>query len=120
MTAYVTKTSEIHRDENRVDSRGSISPDSEVLAHHFPQFPILPGVLMLDIMRATAETWYGKKLKVQAVKRARFSNYLKPGSVWQARLKLEDSSPAGDRWQGSIFLNDAKIASAILTLSVKG
>lgn len=120
MIAYVIESSEMNRDENRVISQGTIRQDSEVLAHHFPRFPILPGVLMLDLMKVSAETWYGKKLKVQAIKRVRFSNYLKPGSVWQARLKFEGSDAVGDRWNGSIFLNDAKIASAVLTLSVKG
>ncbi|HRK61757.1 MAG TPA: hypothetical protein PLY88_04315 [Candidatus Omnitrophota bacterium] len=120
MKAYEVRKSELSRAESRVASEGTIAAGSEVLAHHFPRFPILPGVLMLDLMRAAAEAWYGKSVRVQSVKRVRFSNYLKPGSAWEARMKLENSSVEGDRWSGEILSAGAKMASAILTLSVKG
>lgn len=120
MKAYEVLKTELSRAESRVASEGIIEAGSEVLANHFPRFPILPGVLMLDLMRVAAESWYGNKVWVQSVKRVRFSNYLKPGSAWEARMKLESSSVEGDRWSGEILSAGAKMASAILTLSVKG
>lgn len=120
MKAYEVRKTELNRDESLVASEGTIAAGSEVLAHHFPRFPILPGVLMLDLMRAAAEAWYGNKVWVRGVKRVRFSNYLKPGSAWEARMKLDGSSVDGDRWSGEILSAGAKMASAILTLSVKG
>ncbi len=120
MKAYAIAVSEVNREEQVVRSEGRVAADSKVWEHHFPAFPILPGVLMLDLLKATAEKWYGSSLRVRNVRRVRFSNYLKPGADWQARMKLESSGSEGDRWSGEILSAGAKMASAILTLSEKG
>ncbi len=120
MTAYVIQNADVNRAEQIVLSQGMVLKDTEVWKHHFPGFPVLPGVLMLDLLKATAEKWYGAGLKVQNVRRVRFSNYLKPGAEWQAKMRLESLSSEGDRWGGEILSAGVKMASAILTLSVKG
>jgi 3-hydroxymyristoyl/3-hydroxydecanoyl-(acyl carrier protein) dehydratase len=121
MKAYTVESVNVDREGRMVSLSGTVLGSSDVFKHHFPGFPILPGVLMLDVMRAAAEKWYEKSLRVLSVKRVRFSNYLKPGASWQARLRLESVDAAGgDRWSGEILSVDAKMASAILTLSVKG
>ncbi len=120
MSAYLIESADVNRAEQTVLSRGVTAQDTKVWAHHFPGFPVLPGVLMLDLLKATAEKWYGAGLKVWSVRRVRFSNYLKPGAEWQGRMRLENMSLEGDRWSGEIFSAGVKMASAILTLSVKG
>ena len=121
MTAYVIESADVNQAEQTVVSKGLTARDAEVWQHHFPQFPVLPGVLMLDLLKATAEKWYGAGVRVINVRRVRFSNYLKPGAEWQGRMRLENlSSEEGDRWSGEILSAGVKMASAILTLSVKG
>ena len=59
---------------------------STVFDGHFPQFPILPGVMMLEIMNHTAGYLIYQRLKRErfvflgGVKRAKFRRMLKPGS----------------------------------------
>ncbi len=120
MKAYEVQRAEVNRSEQVVSASGRVAIDSEVLQHHFPSFPILPGVLMLDLLKITAQKWYDSDLQVRNVRRVRFSNYLKPGAEWQSRMRLESVSLDGDRWSGEIFSAGVKMASAILTLSVKG
>ena len=120
MSACMIQSAEVNRAEQFVVSNGNVMLDVEVWKHHFPGFPVLPGVLMLDLLKSTAEKWYGAGVKVQNVRRVRFLNYLKPGAEWQGKMRLEVLSSEGDRWSGEIFSAGVKMASAILTLSVKG
>lgn len=119
MKAYEIRTAEVNRTDQTVVSQGMVEKTSQVWTHHFPEFPILPGVLMLDLLKATAEKWYGAGLRVRNVRRVRFSNYLKPGAEWQSRMRLESSGLDGDRWSGEILSAGIKMASAVLTLSEK-
>lgn len=119
MRAYAIESADVDRAAQTVMSQGSVTQDSQVWMHHFPEFPILPGVLMLDLLKASAEKWYGATVQVKSVRRVRFSNYLKPGTLWQSRMRLESSSLEGDRWNGEILSSGIKMASAVLTLSVK-
>jgi len=119
--AYEIETVNIDRDGKIVSSQGTVKQETRIWDHHFPSFPILPGVLMLDLMQATAQNWYDvSRLQVKSVRRVRFSNYLKPGAVWESRMRFESSSSEGDRWSGEILSAGVKMASALLTLSVKG
>lgn len=120
MNAYETESIDVDRVERIVTARGKVAKDCAVWAHHFPEFPVLPGVLMLDLLTSAASKWYGSGLQIRNVRRVRFSNYLKPGAEWQGRIKLESSDINSDRWSGEIFSLGIKMASAVLTLSVKG
>ncbi len=118
--AYVVEHTKVTRAEQSVASQGTVVQNTQIWDHHFPEFPILPGVLALDLLKATAEKWYDSKLQVRSVQRVRFSNYLKPGAEWQVQMRLESLSSEGDRWSGEIFSAGVKMVSAILTLMVKG
>ena len=118
--AYEIETVNVDRDGKMVSSQGTVKQETQIWDHHFPNFPILPGVLMLDLMQTTAAKWYDSERQVKNVRRVRFSNYLKPGAVWESRLRFESSSSDGDRWSGEILSAGVKMASALITLSVKG
>ena len=76
--AYIVEHIEVNRAEQIVASRGTVVQNTQIWDHHFPEFPILPGVLVLDVLKATAEKWYDSGVQVRSVQRVRFSNYLKP------------------------------------------
>lgn len=120
MKAYAVQSVKVDREARTVWAEGKVALDCEVLKDHFPQFPVLPGVLMLDLMKSISEKWDGKNLRVLSVKRVRFLNYLKPGAQWEARMRAEDLGESESRWSGEILSSGAKMASAVLTLSVKG
>ena len=88
MSAYEIESVQKDGESHTVMMRGRTSSESDVWEHHFPGFPVLPGVLMLDLMKKGAEKWHGKPLRIASIRRVRFSNYLKPGTLWESRTQF--------------------------------
>lgn len=73
---------------------GKIPEDLELFKDHFPEFPVLPGVLSLEIMKESLEiNRKQESSRLQAIERVKFSSFLKPGDFWrsEAKLKFEDN-----------------------------
>jgi 3-hydroxyacyl-[acyl-carrier-protein] dehydratase len=64
---------------------------STIFEGHFPEFPILPGVMMLEIMNHTAGYLLYRRFKKErfvflgGVKRAKFRRMVKPGAKLESR-----------------------------------
>jgi 3-hydroxyacyl-[acyl-carrier-protein] dehydratase len=67
---------------------------SPIFDGHFPKFPILPGVMMLEIMNHTAGFLLYRRFQKErfvflgGVKRAKFRRMIKPGTALDARGKI--------------------------------
>lgn len=73
----------------------ALSLAEEYLADHFPAFPVLPGVLMLESLVQTAawllriETGWSKSLIVLAAARnTRYGNFVAPGNILSTECEL--------------------------------
>ena len=55
---------------------------------HFPDFPILPGVVMMETMMVLAEALCKKPLKIATIIRAKFSKQSLPGELLSAELSM--------------------------------
>lgn len=64
----------------------------EVFDHHFPRFPVLPGVLILDSLYGLAETLLtaatGLAWSPSAAERIRYRHYVRPGDQLHLRFDL--------------------------------
>ena len=80
------------------------------LAGHFPGRPIVPGVVLLDLVLAEAERWLGRPVTVSALQQAKFTAPLLPEQ--QARLQLR---VAGSELRFGIARDDATIAQGVFT-----
>lgn len=74
---------EVSVGEDTVVTRARIDPGDEVFAGHYPGFPILPGVLLVDAVRSAAAR-YGEahgfgRLRLVEVRSARFLAPVFPG-----------------------------------------
>lgn len=104
-----------------IAAAGTIPADAPFFQDHFPDFPVLPGVLSLEILRTAAEKYFkeaggpvhGAVRKVEAVK---FASYLKPGDSWEAQLKLVSESPEESLWEAKLLSQNRTAASARLCL----
>ena len=79
----------LEQSEDRIVAIKHVSPDEEYLRDHFPTFPIMPGVLMLETMVQAASLLcapQGGRLVLCEVKAVKYGAMVKP----LERLKVED------------------------------
>jgi 3-hydroxyacyl-[acyl-carrier-protein] dehydratase len=82
-------------DGTRVTLRLPVDRAAEQLVGHYPDFPILPGVLVIDCVRQAAGFARGADLRLCRVDRARFALPLLPGDELELSLLVTPESAAG-------------------------
>jgi len=83
----------------RVVARKMVSLAEEYLADHFPTFPLLPGVLMLEAMVQAARTMLseqpGGPHVLGEVKAMKYGAMVRPGESLRVEVRLEKTLPDG-------------------------
>jgi len=89
----------IERGTDRVVTIKHISNAEEYLRDHFPTYPVLPGVMMLEAMVQAARALLGDREggpfvlgKVRALK---YGSFMPPGSTLRVEVKLGGVLPDG-------------------------
>jgi 3-hydroxyacyl-[acyl-carrier-protein] dehydratase len=106
----------------RVASR--VPDRSPVFEGHFPSFPILPGVMMLEMINHAAgylifrRTNKTKFVFLGGVKRAKFRRFIGPGALVEIRAKLSHDGSGYAVAEGSIILDGAVAADAEVIMIV--
>ncbi|MDP6692983.1 MAG: polyketide synthase dehydratase domain-containing protein [Phycisphaerales bacterium] len=83
----------LEQEDGRIVTIKQISPDEEYLADHFPSFPIMPGVLMLEAMVQAASQLLaleGQRLVLGDVRAVKYGAMVRPGDA----LKVEVTASA--------------------------
>lgn len=101
---------------------GNIPHDLELFKDHFPGFPVLPGILSLEIIKRSVEIYetcvdpeYSGNSHITEVRAVKFLSFLKPGNSWQSVLELKSGNSSS--WQGRLQNGEGKtVCSARLTL----
>lgn len=100
------------QDADRLEAEGTIAGDLELFQDHFPAFPVLPGVLTVDILKKTAESVMETgKWQLESISRVKFSSFLRPGGAWKSELTLKKSDTDSMTWQGRLYDSDKAAAS---------
>ena len=125
MTRLQTEAGEIEWEEtpDGIFARGTVPQDAEYFQDHFPRFPVLPGVLTLEIFKRIAEDFLGRKTGSPETKwclrhlsGVRFSAYLRPGHAWEARLETSEQAKGRSAWKASLSSRGRIAAQARLIL----
>lgn len=89
----------IERSEDRIVTIKHVSAAEEYLQDHFPAFPVLPGVMMLEAMVQAARELLGEREggpfvlgKVRALK---YGAFMPPGATLRVEVKLGGALPDG-------------------------
>lgn len=102
----------------------SLSLAEEYLQDHFPKFPVMPGVLMIEAMAETAawlirqgEDFAHSMVLLREVKNVKFGQFLQPGQTLTltATLLQEDDDSALFKADGSIEGQSRVRAQLVLT-----
>lgn len=112
------------REGEGIAACGRIPEDSEFFKDHFPGFPVLPGVLALEMLKQTAERYLealtesaGRHYFLKQIRATRFTKYLRPGDEWESRLMLIQTSGEETVWDAKLYYKGEAAVSAKLTLS---
>lgn len=90
-----------------------VAPAHPALPGHFPGSPVVPGVVVLDEVRAIAARWLGAPLLLAGLPQVKFSAPLLPGHAAQVQLQHE-----GARLRFTVSdASGAVLASGVLALA---
>lgn len=82
---------------DRIVALKQVSLAEEYLADHFPSFPVLPGVLMIEAMTQAARAMLPKsdRLVLGEVKALKFGNMVRPGQTLRVEVTLSKHNDDG-------------------------
>ena len=97
----------LDRTEDSLTGIKAVSAAEEYLADHFPGFPVLPGVMMLEaLVQAARLLVAGEKgptnppLILSQVKNVRYGNMVRPGQALEISVNLRKRDGEGYEFQG--------------------
>jgi 3-hydroxyacyl-[acyl-carrier-protein] dehydratase len=99
--------------DSAVAARFEFPPDLAVFAGHFPGFPIVPGVFLLEAVRSATERAHGLRLAILEVRDAKFTVPVGPGAVIDV---LIDTVREDDRWTCNAILREGRTETARIRL----
>jgi len=92
----------------RIVTVKALSLAEEYLADHFPAFPVLPGVLMIEAMVQSAawlvrlEQDFAKSIVVlRSARNVRYASFVQPGSLLRCEVHALEIGPSSAKFSGS-------------------
>ena len=92
----------LQRQEQHIVAIKNVTAAEEYLADHFPSFPVLPGVVMLETLVQAARHLLDqpRPLVVAQVRNVRYGNMVRPGQSLQVEVSIRSSDETGWEMQG--------------------
>ncbi len=121
---FIDKITEFKKDESLTASY-TLTGKEEFLEDHFKGFPVMPGVLLLEMAKQAAASLLrqssGEKrpCRLKRAKDVRFDHFVKPGSELKVFVRLLKIESGASVFDGRIDLTSApfgKVLSANMTL----
>lgn len=93
----------------RIVTLKQVSNAEEYLRDHFPTYPVLPGVMMLEAMvqagrRLAKEAGHGERLVLGGVRALKYGRFVRPGGVLRVEVKLAGVGETGLDMKGEAVL----------------
>ena len=100
----------------RIVAVRAVTLGEEYLADHFPAFPVLPGVLMLQTLVEAAgwlvreaEDFAGGPVLLREAKNINYKSFVKPGHLLRVEVKARRLEPGESDFEGSGFCNEDEV-----------
>ncbi len=109
----------LEQSPDRIVAVKSVTAAEEYLADHFPKFPVLPGVFMVEAMVQAARRLLGSRggrHVLGGVRALRFGSFVRPGESLRVEVRLDREGEAGEfRFQGtgSVVRSDGSSETAV-------
>jgi len=123
MKFYLVDRIEFIEPGKRIVTSKALSLAEEYLADHFPAFPVLPGVMMLEAMVQSA-AWlvrvqqdFAKSVIVlSAVRNVRYASFVSPGDVLRCEVDVIEIDQDTAKFKAAGFVGDRQTVSGRLEL----
>jgi 3-hydroxyacyl-[acyl-carrier-protein] dehydratase len=120
----IDRVEEIDVDRGTIRAVARLPDKSPVFDGHFPGFPTLPGVMMLEMINHAAgyilirRFMAGKFVFLGGVKRAKFRRFLRPGTTATIDAHLIHDGSGYAVAEGTLRVNGDAVAEAEITLVI--
>jgi 3-hydroxyacyl-[acyl-carrier-protein] dehydratase len=111
-------------DESRIVATKTVSLAEEYLADHFPKFPVLPGVMMLEALTQAAgwlmhhRTGFAKSMAVlREAKNVKYGTFVAPGNTLVVEVDFVKETPAGALFKATSNVNGDTAISGRLEIA---
>jgi 3-hydroxyacyl-[acyl-carrier-protein] dehydratase len=108
----------------KISSEAAVPAQSTIFEGHFPGFPLMPGVLLIETMAQTAgwlvvaANGFKRMPFLAAVKDAKLRNFVKPNQLLAVSATLEHEGSGYAITKASISLNGETVCDAAITFRV--
>jgi 3-hydroxyacyl-[acyl-carrier-protein] dehydratase len=110
--------------DDRIVAVKYVSLAEEYLADHFPTFPVLPGVMMLEALTQAA-AWllhrrhnFAKSMAVlKEARNVKYGNFVAPGNFLRVEVDFHKPTNAGATFKAAGTVGDAQAVTARLELA---
>jgi len=124
MKFYLVDRIESIEPGKRIVTVKALSLAEEYLADHFPAFPVLPGVLMLEALVQSAawlvrvEQDFAKSIIVlKAARNVRYSSFVQPGKTLRCEVDAVEISQREAKFKAAGYVDQTQTVSGRLELS---
>jgi 3-hydroxyacyl-[acyl-carrier-protein] dehydratase len=107
----------------RIVTSKALSLAEEYLADHFPAFPVMPGVLMIEALVQSAawliriEQDFAKSMVVlTAVRNVKYTYFVKPGNILRCEVEAMEIGPDSAKVKATGSVGDRQTVSGRLEL----
>lgn len=108
---------------SHIEAVKALSLAEEYLADHFPAFPVLPGVMMIEAMVQTAAMlvrvtngFAQSMIVLQEAKNVKYKSFVKPGNILRMRLEAKSIEAQTSSFIGEAWIGDRPMVEARLKL----
>lgn len=113
-----------HLDDQKIVASKSVSLAEEYLADHFPTFPVLPGVMMLEALTQAAgwlmhhRTGFAKSFAIlKDARNIRYGTFVAPGQELRVEVEYFKLTPTGATFKASSTVNGEQAISGRIEIA---
>lgn len=116
----------IEMDESHILAEKKLPPDLDFFKGHYPDFPVMPGVLTLESVFQAGAVLLSQHVEgmesgvpvLTRIKDAKFKKMVRPGDTLTLEARIEDSVKTVFYMKGSARVDGALVASVLFTCAL--